>query len=189
MDQATYVHARAYECVHLKSGEMRSALMFSANKMNRGEIDTLMYHYYQLKRFNHPNILKAYDFYQKKIEQSEVFIMVIEYIDSGPIINQLESMANTVREVDVISLISSILQVLDYCHDQGVLHRDLRPENLLLRKGDSFDKVKVYGFKPMKEDPRILQRRNSPRNAEEFFKGPESFPGMTGHHLADDTVK
>jgi serine/threonine protein kinase len=62
-----------------------------------------------LKRFNHPNILKAYDFYQKKIEQTEVFIMVVEYIDAGPIINQLENMAGNVREIDVVSLISSVL--------------------------------------------------------------------------------
>ena len=103
--------------------------------------------------------------------------MVVEYIDSGPIINQLENLDGKIREVDVVSLVSAVLQVLDYCHDQGVLHRDLRPENLLLRLGDSFDKVKVCGFKP-KEDLPMLQRRNSPRNAEEFFKGPESFPGM-----------
>ena len=72
-------------------------------------------------------------------------------------------------------LISKLLDVLSYCHAQDILHRDLRPENILLRKGDSFDKIKVFGFKPMANNPNKVSPRGSPKNMADYFKGPETF--------------
>ena len=69
-----------------------------------------------LKSLSHPNILKAYGFYQKKMEDLETYIMVIEHVDSGPIINQLENLKGVVSEDDISKLVTRLLSMLDYCH-------------------------------------------------------------------------
>ena len=49
-------------------------------------------------------------------------------------------------ERSVGKIILSICRVLDYSHKNGLIHRDLRPENILMDKGDGYESLKVGGF-------------------------------------------
>ena len=92
-------------------------------------------------------------------------------------------------ESDVAVVIQKILQVLYYIHGQGVIHRDLRPENLLLKKGADFTDVKITGFKPMQKMPSQASPRGSPKNMADYFKGPETFGNAFYTAKEDDPKK
>jgi hypothetical protein len=79
-----------------------------------------------LGRLNHPNIVTLYDAGQA----GPWCYLVMEYID-GPSLRQLLGNSRLPSE-DVVKLIPDLCDGLQYAHDQGVVHRDVKPENVLL---------------------------------------------------------
>ncbi len=83
-----------------------------------------------LARLNHPNIVAVYDFGRS----GDYYYFIMEYVD-GMNLRQLEqSRKLTPREA--LTIIPKICEALQYAHDEGVVHRDIKPGNILLdRKG------------------------------------------------------
>jgi serine/threonine protein kinase len=73
-------------------------------------------------RLNHPNIAHLYSFFK----DGESFFIVMEYVDGTPL-NKLAPM----RWQAALVLFLDILEGLDYAHSLGVLHRDLKPDNVM----------------------------------------------------------
>ena len=57
----------------------------------------------------------------------------------------------------IIDLVGQLAAALDYAHARGVLHHDVKPENIMLADGWSYAKISDFG---------IAERRGSPRAAE-----------------------
>jgi eukaryotic-like serine/threonine-protein kinase len=90
-----------------------------------------------LSKLNHPNIALIYDF----DSQGGVDFLVMEYVTGTSLAQRLEGGALPEREI--VSIATQIAQALDEAHDHGVIHRDLKPGNILLTaKG----RVKVLDF-------------------------------------------
>jgi len=90
-----------------------------------------------LSKLNHPNIATVYDF----DSQGGVDFLAMEYVAGTSLAHRVEGGAFSEREVASIG--SQIAQALEEAHDHGVVHRDLKPGNLLLTpKG----RVKVLDF-------------------------------------------
>ena len=53
-----------------------------------------------------------------------------------------------VSEYYVASFALKLLEVLEYCHSMGTTHRNLRPENIFLKKGQEVKDMKLGGFSP-----------------------------------------
>ncbi len=83
-------------------------------------------------RFNHPSIVKVYDFGQN---QGTLFI-VMEFIPGdnlGKMLQSLRSHRQWILLPEAISLFNQICLALDYIHRQGITHRDIKPDNIMLR--------------------------------------------------------
>jgi serine/threonine protein kinase/tetratricopeptide (TPR) repeat protein len=79
-----------------------------------------------IAKLNHPNILPVYDFGQ---EQQYSFI-TMRYIEGAQTLKAV--MAGPLELSQVIDLIGQIAAALDYAHGQGVIHRDVKPSNVLM---------------------------------------------------------
>ena len=92
-------------------------------------------------RLRHPNLVFVYDFF---IEGGAQFL-VMEYVVG-------ESLAARIRDCGALSIDETCsigMQCcagLAYAHDMGIVHRDLSPENILLRSGLEGSQVKIIDF-------------------------------------------
>ncbi len=79
-----------------------------------------------ISRLEHPYILPLYDFG----ETPEFRFLVMRYVTGGSLAQRLERGRLPLQEV--LRLIGPIASTLDYIHEQRVVHRDLKPGNILL---------------------------------------------------------
>jgi WD40 repeat protein/tRNA A-37 threonylcarbamoyl transferase component Bud32 len=80
---------------------------------------------------NHPQIPRLID----DFEEDEQFYLVQEFIEGNELKHELP-VGQQLSEAQVIRLLQEILQILEFVHDQGVIHRDVKPSNLIRRKQD-----------------------------------------------------
>lgn len=84
-----------------------------------------------LARFQHPNIVRVSDFF---VERGLPFI-VMDYI-AGQTLAEVAD-RHPLSETQAIHYIKQVGSALQLIHEQGLLHRDVKPENILLREGTS----------------------------------------------------
>jgi serine/threonine-protein kinase len=85
-----------------------------------------------LKRLGkHPQIPQLYNYF----EQEKQFYLVLELIEGKDLEQEVQE--HTLEETEVINLLKDVLKILDFVHQQGVIHRDIRPSNLILRPDGS----------------------------------------------------
>lgn len=68
-------------------------------------------------------------------EQDQEFYLVQEFIDGHPLSVELP-VGQRLTEPDVIRLLQEILAVLAFIHDRNVIHRDIKPDNIIRRQRD-----------------------------------------------------
>jgi serine/threonine protein kinase, bacterial len=79
----------------------------------------------------HPHIPKLY----ASFTEDSKFYLVQEWIDGQTLTAKLKS-EGKLDETNVKKLIAGILQILDYVHGKGIIHRDIKPDNIILRSSD-----------------------------------------------------
>lgn len=91
----------------------------------RSEADLLI-------RLDHPHIVRVHECF----EESGLVCMVLAFVDG-------ESLADRIRRQGAIDsrealpMFKAVLDALDYAHQQGVIHRDVKPSNILLDRDNS----------------------------------------------------
>ncbi len=78
-----------------------------------------------LQKLSHKNIVKLTDYF---IEDHRGYL-TLEYIEGKDLRSLIEE--NRLSEAEIIHILREVLSALSYLHEQGILHRDLSPENLL----------------------------------------------------------
>ena len=81
-----------------------------------------------LSELDHPNIIKCFGAYEKKRN----IVMLSEYMPGGTLIDYLQNAPFGVSEKEVSAIIRQILSALVYCHDRGIVHRDVKLENVFV---------------------------------------------------------
>ncbi len=91
-----------------------------------------------IARLNHENIVKVYD-----IEQMyRTFFIIMEYLAGVPLEHVLEKMPRLPLPM-VLDILLQVCAGLAYAHEQGLVHRDVKPGNIFVQPDD---RVKIVDF-------------------------------------------
>ena len=105
-------------------------------------------------RLQHPNIVQVFDSGQDP--ESHRHYIVMEYVE-GP---SAADLLREYRELDVeqtVAIVRDACHGLDYAHRAGVVHRDVKPGNLLLAEETGITKLADFGIAKAAEQTRITQ--------------------------------
>ncbi|KAM7268819.1 hypothetical protein ACFE04_010985 [Oxalis oulophora] len=110
-----------------------------------------------------PNIVKLLDIVRD--QQSKTPSLIFEHVNN----TDFKVLYPTLSDYDIRYYIYELLKALDYCHSQGIMHRDVKPHNVMIdheqRKLRLIDWGLAEFYHPGKE--------YNVRVASRYFKGPE----------------
>jgi serine/threonine-protein kinase len=105
-------------------------------------------------RLQHPNIVQVFD--SGHDEESGRHYIVMEYVD-GPSAADLLREYKTLDIDQTVQLVRDACHGLDYAHRAGVVHRDVKPGNLLVAEETGITKLADFGIAKAAEQTRITQ--------------------------------
>jgi len=125
------LHSRDHTPVAIK--------MIQKRKLQPDQIDRTKREITIMGKLDHENIIKLYDV----IETPKKLYIVMELIDGDGDLMQYMSTHGALSEQQAHKLFKQILSAVNYCHTAGVIHRDLKHNNIMINRDE---KIKLIDF-------------------------------------------
>ena len=148
---------------HLGSGGMASVLLCEDERLGRqvavkrlhadSPVDVEQRFTREAKlgaSLNHPNLVSVFD----TATDDEGVLIVMEYVEGEPLSRMLRR--GPLRPEEVTSMVRDLGDALDHAHSQGVVHRDVKPGNVLIRE-DGVTKLADLGIATASDGTKITR--------------------------------
>lgn len=137
-----------------------------------------------MKGINQKNLLRLYEVHETK----NSIYLVFDIIEGGELAKFMETKKNGLNESDVVKIMYGLLKGIDYMADRELAHRDLKPNNIMLKrtKDITSDDVIIVDFglaASIKDTNLIYKRCGTPgyiapeviaaKNVEQYYVIPE----------------
>ncbi len=146
------------------------------SQFSKKELDTVKSRFFReaqaAGRLSHSNIVTVYDMGE---EQDFAFI-AMDYVSGVPLSDF--TMADTLLPVrEVYRIIQVVAQALDYAHQQSIVHRDIKPGNIMYDQNDRQVKITDFGIARITDS---VKTRTGSFLGSPSYMAPEQ---MTGAHV------
>jgi len=125
----------------------------------------------------HPNILTVYDYG----EEDGLAYIVMEYVEGGTLKDRLQGEPFDCQQA--VGLSVGVGRALAFAHDQGIIHRDVKPANILLPRED-WPLLADFGLVKLQQARRALTQAGMILGTPDYTS-PEQALGETADHRAD----
>ncbi|CAB9508228.1 activated protein kinase catalytic subunit alpha-1 [Seminavis robusta] len=135
-------YGAVHSCIHLETGAERACKIMEKTLDNDEITEEALKEYHILKEMDHPNMMSCYEV----LEDDTAFYIITDLCEGGDLLDELEKYdGGALPEDDVVVLMGHLLSCINYMHQHGLAHRDLKLENVLLHDSD-YDTMKVIDF-------------------------------------------
>lgn len=160
--------------VHILTGKTVAIKSFKLNDKEINSIRRRLHLETQLmKTLNHLNVLKMYETF----ETTNYLMIVVEFISGGDLLSFLRK-RNKVSEPVAKFLFKQLMEGLKYMHSQGIIHRDVKLDNILLDADSSIKLCDLGVSKLIKQGEIMTEQCGTPAYiAPEIISG-EGYSGF-----------
>jgi serine/threonine protein phosphatase PrpC len=129
---------------------------------------------------DHPGILKIVPVDPKRRSRP---YLVMEYLE-GQTLDEVMQRTKPLPEADALRIVSRVCDALDYLHTHQVVHRDLKPQNIMLCNDGSL-RIMDFGIAKAATSKRITFGGFSPTLGTPDYMAPEQVKGQRGDERTD----
>jgi eukaryotic-like serine/threonine-protein kinase len=129
---------------------------------------------------NHPNLVKVIAYNQ----QDDILYLVEEVMEKGSLLDIFNQNPGQPLPLDVVTrTVEQIGAVLDYAHGQGIIHRDVKPENILFDANGNAHLSDLGITKTM--NPEAARTRSDLEFGNPNYMSPEAWQGKPADARTD----
>jgi Ca2+-binding EF-hand superfamily protein len=129
--------------VHFKTKEKVAIKIINKATMEIADLELVKSEIDIMKLCRHPNVVRLLDHF----ENSEYIFLVMEYLSGGDLGNYLTKKKFKFTEQEAANIMVQIANGLNYLHKYGVLHRDLKPDNIMIANTEDVNpNIKIMDF-------------------------------------------
>jgi serine/threonine protein kinase len=131
-----------------------------------------------LAALDHPNIVHLYNFGQ----ENGYFVLAMQFVQG----RTWERMIIEAKRLDWVAscrIAIDVLRALEYAHERGVVHRDMKPSNVLVRSRDGVATVMDFGIAKMTTSTRLTATGQTMGTVR--YMSPEQVRGQEVDHRTD----
>ncbi|WP_216825769.1 serine/threonine-protein kinase [Ruegeria sp. EL01] len=160
------------ECFPAMFARRENVLVQARVQKHKDDLRQIVRHFIQeaqrLASMDHPNIVGVHQVF----EDNDTAYMALDFIEGPDLLDAIEDTEAQLDEADVMSILRQILDAVAYMHKQGMLHRDISPDNILIGP----DKIPVLiDFGAAREQSRKTHRVLSALRAVKDGYSPQEF--------------
>mmetsp|Transcript_36355 Transcript_36355/g.47961 ORF Transcript_36355/g.47961 Transcript_36355/m.47961 type:complete len:476 (+) Transcript_36355:61-1488(+) len=134
-------HACVKQCTQMMTENQYAVKCINLGLLNKEQQAELQTEAKILASLQHKSIVKLFEVFQF----SNVVYMVQEHLQGGELFDQLVRKTRF-SEDKAKPIIRNIASALAYCHRSGIVHRDVKPENVLFISNEEESSVKLVDF-------------------------------------------
>jgi serine/threonine protein kinase len=155
-----------------------SQFVADAERVNRFEREAQA-----LSALNHPNLITIFEVG----ELNGLHFIAMEFVEGQTLRGM---MSGSLRLRDVLSIVAQVAEALSAAHQSGIIHRDIKPDNIMVR-ADGYVKVLDFGLAKLTEPEVLPSAPNAARTQAGATMGtlaymsPEQATGETIDHRTD----
>ena len=147
-------------------------------QLDRGEVEEILARFKReaqaAGRLNHPNIVQIYEYGEEPGPGGGTAFIAMEFIEGRELKDYFDS-NERFPIPEIVRIMTQLLDALDYSHRNGVVHRDVKPANIILLKDGT---VKVADFGIARVESSTLTQAGSVLGTPSYMS-PEQFMGQT----------
>lgn len=125
-----------------------------------------------LAHLQHPNIVGLIDY----VEREDGLFLIMEYVDGKGLDEILKSQETLIDIRLAESIMKQILEAFQYAHQNGIVHRDVKPSNILIT-ADNQIKVLDFGIAKIVGDSKHNLTKTGTQIGTVFYMSPEQVKG------------
>lgn len=144
-----------------------------------------------LRELSHKNIIKIDSLYK----HADKVYLILEYFDAPNLSEVMREKKGSFEEAIVCKIVKQLVEALAHCHQRGIYHLDVKPENILVNENWKIklidfafsvkmidqSKIKKYCGTPTYMAPEILKKESYfPQKADSWSVGIVAFRLFTG---------
>lgn len=134
-----------------------------------------------LIKLGHPNIVKIYDY----VEQDEFACLIMEYIEGFTLDEYITKISGPLPAAKAINIICSVLDAVQYAHDNNIFHRDIKPGNIMVSRNGKIVRIMDFSIAKFTDLANLKTTHANAQLGTPFYMSPEQVKGMPYTALSD----
>lgn len=115
--------------------------MINKAKIDKKQQGQLFFEFQLLKNIDHPHIIKIFEVYN----DSKNYYLLTEFCEGGDLFGMIQKTDNFNEKI-ASKIMKEIVNAVLYCHINGIVHRDIKSDNILFVKNDINSPIKLIDF-------------------------------------------